>query len=125
MDIEKLVSEVIDAAFTVRESLSAGYLESVYQNALIYELSLRQIKAEAETAIAVHYKDIVVGEFRADIFVEDCLIIELKAIRELSAINEAQLVNYLNATHIETGLLINYGGPRIEIKRKYRSYKAQ
>lgn len=125
MDIEKLVSEVVDAAFSVRESLAAGYLESVYQRALIYELSLRQIKAEAEAAIAVHYKDIVVGEFRADILVENCLIVELKSVRELSAIHEAQLVNYLNATNIDTGLLINYGGPRIEIKRKFRSYKNQ
>lgn len=123
MDIENLISEVIDSAFEVRKALPAGFLESVYQKALMYELALRNIPAQAEAPISVFYKDKVVGEFRADILVANCLIIELKSIQELSTLNEAQLVNYLNATRIDNGLLINFGSSQIEIKRKYRKYK--
>lgn len=81
------------------------------------------IHADSETPINVYYKDEIVGEFRADIIVEGEIIIELKAVQHLLSIHETQLVNYLTATHKDHGLLINFGGDRIEIKRKYREYK--
>ncbi|MFR5657116.1 MAG: GxxExxY protein [Butyricimonas faecihominis] len=81
------------------------------------------IHADTETPINVYYKMKLVGEFRADIIVEGKIIIELKAVQHLLPIHETQLVNYLTATNTDHGLLINFGGERIEIKRKFREYK--
>ena len=123
MDIEELIKKTIQCAYNVRTQLPAGFLEVVYQRALLIELRKNGIKAETEVSINIFYDNIVVGEYRADILVEKSIIIELKAIHNLSLIHEAQLVNYLTATHTEYGLLINFGGERLEIKRKYREYK--
>ena len=123
MDVEKLIKQVVQCAYNVRMKLSAGFLESVYRNALLIELCDNGLKAEKEVPIIVHYNDIIVGEFRADIVVENSVIIELKATQHLSPTHEAQLVNYLTATDIEHGLLINFGADKIEIKRKYKTYK--
>ena len=123
MDIEILIKKIIQCAYNVRMQLSAGFLESVYQKALLIELEKQGISAVAEAPIGVYYDDSIVGEFRADIIVEDKIILELKAIQKLSLIHEAQLVNYLVATRIDYGLLINFGSEQIEIKRKYRIYK--
>lgn len=103
--------------------LAAGFLENIYQKALIIELKEKGIHADIETPINVYYKNEVVGEFRADIIVEGEIIVELKAVQHLLPIHETQLVNYLTATHTDHGLLINFGGERIEIKRKFREYK--
>ena len=123
MNSEILIKKIIQCAYNVRTQLSAGFLESVYQKALLIELEKNGISAIAEAPIDVYYDDCIVGEYRADIIVENEIIIELKAIQKLSPIHEAQLVNYLTATRKEYGLLINYGGEQIEIKRKYRTYK--
>ena len=103
--------------------MSAGFLESVYLNALLIELHDNGLKAEKEVPITVHYNNHIVGEFRADIVVENAVVIELKAVQQLTIAHEAQLVNYLTATDIEQGLLINFGSERIEIRRKYKTYK--
>ena len=89
----------------------------------LIELSKQNIQAEAEVPVDVYYDDSVVGEYRADIVVEKKIILEIKAIQHLLPVHEAQLVNYLTATKIDCGLLINFGGERLEIKRKYRTYK--
>ena len=123
MDVEELIKQVIQCAYNVRMKLSAGFLECVYRNALLIELCDNSLKADKEVPIDVHYNDIVVGEFRADIIVENSVIIELKATQHLLPTHEAQLVNYLTATDIEHGLLINFGSEKIEIKRKYKTYK--
>ena len=123
MNIEELIKQIIQCAYKVRTKLSAGFLESVYLNALLIELHDNGLKAEKEVPITVHYNNHIVGEFRADIIVENAVIIELKATQHLSITNEAQLVNYLTATDIEHGLLINFGGEKIEIKRKFRTFK--
>lgn len=125
MEIESLIKSIIQCAYNVRVHLEAGFLESVYQKALMIELNEKGLYAETEVPINVYYKDKVVGEFRAGIIVEKAIIIEIKAIQNLNHIHEAQLVNYLSATHIDNGLLINFGGERIEIKRKYRQYNQQ
>ena len=123
MDTEILIKKIIQCAYNVRMQLSAGFLESVYQKALLIELEKHGISAVAEAPIGVYYDNCIVGEFRADIIVEDKIILELKAIQKLSLIHEAQLVNYLAATRTDYGLLINFGSEQIEIKRKYRIYK--
>ena len=123
MDIEGLITRIIQCAYNVRMNLSAGFLESVYQNALLIELKENGLNAETEVPINVYYNNVIVGEFRADIVVEDAVVIELKATLHLTPIHEAQLVNYLTATKIEHGLLINFGSEKLEVKRKYRIFK--
>lgn len=123
MELESLIKKVIQCVYNVRLQLSSGFLETVYQKALLIELSKQNIQVEAEVPVDVYYDDSVVGEYRADIVVEKKIILEIKAIQHLLPVHEAQLVNYLTATKIDCGLLINFGGERLEIKRKYRTYK--
>lgn len=123
MDVEVLIKIIIQCAYNVRLQLTSGFLESVYKKALVIELKKKGIRVEEEFPINVYYDGIVVGEYRADLIVENMVIVELKAVQCLLPIHEAQLVNYLTATNINDGLLINFGGERIEIKRKYRTYK--
>lgn len=122
METKYLLKVIKDAAFEVRLNLAPGYLESVYQNALIVELRSRGVYAEKEVAIPVWYKGEQVGDFRADILVDKRIILELKAVRELNPIHEAQLVNYLVATGLDYGYLINYGGDKFRIALKSREY---
>lgn len=122
METKYLLKVIKDAAFEVRLNLAPGYLESVYQNALIVELRSRGVYAEKEVAIPVWYKGEQVGDFRADILVDKRIILELKAVRELNPIHEAQLVNYLVATRLDYGYLINYGGEKFRIALKTREY---
>ncbi len=123
MGTEELIKVIIQCAYDVRMRLAAGFLESVYQKAMLIELWRRGIQADSEVPIHVYYRDCVVGDFRADILVEDKIIVELKAVQRLNPIHESQLVNYLTATRKDHGLLINFGGDRIEIRRKFREYK--
>ena len=123
MNVEELIKQIIQCAYNVRKKLYAGFLESVYRNALLIELRGNGLKVDKEVPINVHYNNVIVGEFRADIIVEDSVILELKAIQKLSTIHEAQLVNYLTATKIEHGLLINFGSEKLEVKRKYRIFR--
>ncbi|MBQ0069615.1 MAG: GxxExxY protein [Bacteroidales bacterium] len=124
MDIEALISKIIDCAMTVRKALAPGYLEKVYENALVYELKQQGIKAESQKELDVFYKGIVVGKYVADIVVENCVILELKAVQNINVSHESQLVNYLTATGIDHGLILNYGNDaKIEIRRKFRIYK--
>ena len=123
MDIERLIKIIIECAYQVRMELGQGFLESVYQNALGIELANHNIPYHKEYPLNVFYKDEVVGEFRADMLVDNRVVIELKAVSNLVSAHEVQLVNYLHATRLDHGLLINFGAPKIEIKRKYRLYK--
>jgi GxxExxY protein len=115
-----LCGQVIGAAMKVHSALGPGFLESVYQNALIWELQKRGFKAEAQRPTSVYYDDQIVGAFTADLLVNDLLIVELKAIQSLSKTHEVQLVNYLVATGIDEGLLVNFGAERLEYKKKFR-----
>ena len=109
-----------DAAYEVRLHLAPGFLESVYQNALQVELRDRGLSAEKEVPIPVMYKQRIVGDFRADLLVSNSVIIELKAVKEITPIHEAQLVNYLTATGLDYGYIINYGGDKYRIILKTR-----
>ena len=115
-----LSGKVIGLAMKVHSALGPGFLESVYQNVLIWELRKGGFKAEAERPISVQYDGQMVGAFTADVFVNDSLIVELKASQSLAKAHEVQLVNYLVATQIDEGLLVNFGAQRLEYKKKFR-----
>lgn len=113
-----LISEkIIGSAFTVSNTLGTGFLEKVYQNALVIELLNEGLEVEKEKAITIIYKGTIVGEYFADILVNSEIIIETKAVQSLNEIHQAQLLNYLKATKLSLGLLINFGTPKIQIKR--------
>jgi GxxExxY protein len=120
-----LCGEVIGVAMKVHSTLGPGFLESVYQNALIWELRKSGFKGEAERPISVRYDGQIVGAFTADLLVNDSLIVELKAIQSLAKAHEVQLVNYLVATGLNEGLLLNFGGERLEFKKKFRLPKQE
>jgi GxxExxY protein len=117
MKHKELSHQIINAAYTVHNTLGFGFLEKVYQNALLIELKKRGIEAKPESSIKVFYDGEVVGDYVADMVVEDKIILELKALRELHEIHEVQLINYLKATGMEVGLLINFG-TSVDVKRK-------
>jgi len=113
----------MNCAVNIRRQLGPGYLEGVYKNAMLVELRKWKLDYEVEKPINVYYEGILVGEFKADIVVEKQLILELKAVNSLHIAHEVQLVNYLTATGIDNGLLINFGAEELQIKRKYRIYR--
>jgi GxxExxY protein len=120
-----LCGQVIGAAMKVHSALGPGFLESVYQNALIWELQKSGLKVDAQRPITVYYDGQVVGVFTADILVNDSLMLELKANQLVAKAHEVQLVNYLVATGIDEGLLLNFGAERLEYKRKFRLPKRE
>jgi GxxExxY protein len=113
----KLSERVIGAFFETYNELGFGFLESVYENALGMQLESLGLAVKRQYPILVQFKQRVVGEFRADLLVEDCMIIEIKAVNSLAAVHEAQLINYLKATGIRVGLLLNFGR-RPQFRRK-------
>jgi len=117
MKYSDLTEKIINAAYKVHNVLGFGFLEKVYQNALMIELKRMGLKVTSEMPIKVYYRNEIVGEYIADIIVEDKVILELKAVKDLAEIHEVQLVNYLKATGIEVGLLINFGHS-VQVKRK-------
>lgn len=118
---DELTEKVIACAMRVQSMLGPGFLESVYQNALLLELQHAGIEARSGVRIPVYYRDELVGDFITDILVENQ--IELKATQEIHPVHETQLVNYLQATNLNTGLLLNFGAPSLQFKRKHRLYK--
>lgn len=117
MLFEDKTERIIKAFYKVYNTLGYGFLEKVYQNALLIELRKMGFKCISEAPIRVYYEGILVGDYRADILVDDCIIIENKASEAIAEENEFQLINYLKATEIEIGLLLNFG-KKPELKRK-------
>ncbi len=120
-----LCGQVIGLAMKVHSTLGPGYLESVYQNALIWELRKSGFNADTERQISVQYDGQIVGAFTADLVVNSSLIVELKASQSLAKAHEVQLVNYLVATGFDEGLVLNFGGERLEFKKKFRLPKKE
>ena len=116
-ELNELTEAIIGCAFAVGNGLGSGFLEKVYENALVHELRKHHLRAEQQSQVAVHYDGVVVGEYFADILVEETVIVELKAAREMNDVFVAQCLNYLKATGLPVCLLINFGKPRVEIKR--------
>ncbi len=123
MEEAELTERIIGCAMRVHRVLGAGFLESVYQNALRHELGKAGLRVECEKRIDVRYDGIVVGVFAVDMLVEERVMIENKSVQAIIAAHEVQLVNYLTATGIEIGLLLNFGRERLEFRRKTRIYR--
>ena len=106
---KEITSEIINAFYKVYNTLGYGFLEKVYENGLALELEKRGIKVEKQVPIQVYYENKIVGKYFADLRVTDAVVVELKAAEQLIAAHETQLINYLKATEIEVGLLLNFG----------------
>ena len=119
MELEhsEVTEEILGAAFEVHRELGYGFLEKVYQRAMQVELEQRGLTCELESTIEVRYKSQVVGEYRADLLVNRCVLVEIKVAPSLDSRDEAQLLNELKATRIKVGLLVNFGKCKVEFKR--------
>ena len=118
---ENITRSIIGCAFSVSNELGSGFLESVYEKAMLVALNGQSIAVQAQAPINVYFRQEVVGVFFADLLVEGRVIVELKAVKALSPEHQAQVINYLQATGIEVGLLLNFGRPRLEYKRLTRT----
>jgi len=119
---QELIDIILTQFYRIYNDLGYGFLERVYQNALYFALVEQGLKCEAEKPIKVFHDGHVVGDYRADLLVENCVILELKACEELNPAHEAQLINYLKATEIEVGYLLNFG-KKAKFSRKVYSNK--
>ena len=113
----ELTEKIIAAFYAVYNTLGTGFLEKVYRNALALELAKRGLDAQIEVPIRVYYDGVEVGEYFADLVVQKCVLVELKAVEKVSGEHEAQLLHYLRATDYEVGLLLNFG-PEPLVRRK-------
>ena len=120
--LNSITERIIGCSYTLANALVHGFLEKVYENALAYELRSNGLTVETHKALHVRYRDVVVGEYVADLLVEGLVLVELKAIKELDNIHLAQCLNYLKATGLQLCLLINFGTPKIRIKRVVSPY---
>jgi GxxExxY protein len=120
-ELNSLSEKVIGCCYTISNTLGSGFLEKVYQNALALELRKLGLKVEIQKPLNVIYDQVIVGEYFADLLIEDVLIIELKACDGFNEVHKAQCMNYLNSTRLPLCLLINFGRPRVEIKRIFQS----
>jgi GxxExxY protein len=115
--LNELSGHIIGCSFTVLNTLGAGFLEKVYENALALELRKAGLAVVQQRGVQVMYDGSVVGEYFTDLLVEDEIVVELKAVKALDETHRAQCINYLKATGLRLGLLLNFGMPRLEIKR--------
>lgn len=114
---KEITEQIIGAAFEVYRHLGYGFLESVYKEAMLVEIAQRGLKVQKESPLQVKYKGVIVGEFKADLFVAEAVIVELKIAKDYQPQDEAQLLNELKATGVKVGLLINFGKLKVEFKR--------
>ncbi len=120
MEHRELTEKIIGCAYRVYNRMGFGFLESVYEKCMLIELSKASLNAESQKPITVYYENEIVGEFVADIIVNDTIILELKSLRRIIKAHEVQLVNYLVATGKPVGLILNFGESKVEIKRKIK-----
>ena len=117
MESEELTKKIIQCAFKVSNTLGSGFLEKVYENALAHEIRKTGLSAEQQYPISVIYDGVVVGEYIADIVVNDIVLVELKVVKEIDNMHKAQCINYLKATGLKVCLLINFGQQKTQVKR--------
>ena len=117
LELDELTGKIIACNYTVSNNLGCGFLEKVYENALVLELKNAELVISQQHSIHVNYKNAIVGEYVADILVNHQVILELKAVSALMPEHQAQCMNYLKATKLSVCLLINFGKPKVEIKR--------
>ena len=125
MEDNELTERIIGCAYHVYNRMGFGFLESVYEKCLLIELHKAGLNAESQKPITVRYENEIVGEFFADIIVNDMIILELKSVRTIIKAHEVQLVNYLTATGKPVGLLLNFGEQKVEVKRKVKDLDKQ
>jgi GxxExxY protein len=116
-DLNHITESIIGCAYTVGNTLGHGFLEKVYENALSHELAKQGLSVQQQISVKVRYDDVIVGDYIADILVENSVLIEVKAVSTIHNIHLAQCMNYLKATGYAICLLINFGKPRVEVKR--------
>ena len=116
-ELNEVTERIIGGAFTVANRMGSGFLEKVYENALSHELRKAGMRAEQQKRLAVHYDNVLVGEYIADLIVEETVLVEIKAAANLDKAHMAQYLNYLRATGLSLCLLINFGNPRVQIQR--------
>lgn len=116
-ELEQITERIIGAAFEVSRELGHGFLEAIYRKALRHEMTLAGLKVLEEVSYQVQYRGQPVGTYIADLLVEDRVIVELKAVEKLAQPHVGQVLNYLKASHLPVGLLLNFGAPRLEIRR--------
>ncbi|MSU65164.1 MAG: GxxExxY protein [Opitutus sp.] len=119
-----LAGQVIGLAMKVHSKLGPGFLESVYQNALVHELKKAGFVVETEVRLKVKYDEVIVGEFDVDMLINKSLLVENKAVLALAIAHEVQVVNYLTAIGVDEGLLLNSGAARLEFKKKFRQSRS-
>ena len=124
-DLAALTERVLGAVFEVSNTLGAGFLEKVYERALLKELGLQGIRAVGQASLAVSYKGQCVGEYCADILVEDVLVVELKCVEHLAKERTAQCLNYLRASGRRFCLLVNFQRPKVDWKRIVLGYQTE
>ena len=112
-----LSEDIIAAAFTVSNSLGCGFLEKVYENALAIELRCKGFDVKQQVPMEVRYREEIVGVYQADLIVQDQVVVELKAARDIESVHRAQCLNYLRASGLSLGLVINFGRPRLDVHR--------
>jgi GxxExxY protein len=120
MQYEEITEKIIGCAYRVYNNMGYGFLESVYERCLLIEFKKVDLKYDEQIAIRVYYDNEPVGEFIADLLVENTVIVELKSVRRIVIAHEIQLVNYLVATKKDVGLLLNFGETKVQVKRKVR-----
>jgi GxxExxY protein len=123
MKDDELTHLIIGCAMKVHRTLGPGFLESVYQKAFTHELQKAELQVDCEVPIKVIYDGIEIGLFYADLLVNNQIVVETKAVDQLAFSHEVQLVNYLTATGHDVGLLINFGSPSLQVKKKFRTYR--
>jgi len=116
-NLNRLSERIIGCAFEVSNTLGCGFLEKVYENAMAHELRKNGLQVTQQASIKVHYDGVVVGDYFADLLVAETVIVELKAVKNIPDAFTAQCLNYLKATDLPLCLLLNFGNPRVEIKR--------
>jgi GxxExxY protein len=121
-NLDKITERVIGCAFLVSNSLGAGFLEKVYENALAHELKKAGFKAVQQFPIKVRYDGVVVGDYAADLLIESAVLVELKAAKSLDETHVAQCLNYLKATGLQVCLLLNFGTPKVQVKRIVKDF---
>jgi len=120
MELEHITEKIIGCAYTVANALGSGFLEKVYENALVHEIRKAGLTVNQQHPIPVMYDSVMVGDYVADLIVADEVLVELKTTKDIEDIHKAQCLNYLKATGLKLCLLINFGTPRIHVKRIIR-----
>jgi len=121
-ELNELSEKVIGCAYAVSNGLGCGFLEKVYENALAYELRKANLRVQQQCPVRIRYDGELVGEYAADLLVEDSMLVELKAVKEFDDVHMAQCLNYLKATGLKLCLLLNFGKSRVDVKRVVNNF---